>query len=363
MSSGGYGGCPAHPYAFLIDDHRAGDQICSECGLVVGDRVIDVGSEWRTFSKEKADSDPCRVGRTENPLLNGSDMSTIIGPSTSTSGRKVQSSGSITDGSAGMIKYQNRRALSNADRGLLNAFHEISNMADKINLSKAITDRANFLFKSVHDGNNLKGRGDNAIASACLYIACRQEGVPRTFKEICAVSNIGKKEVGRCFKLILRVLETTVDLITTGDFMSRFCCNLGLPIKVIKAATHIAEKAVGLDLVSGRSPISVAAAAIYMASQASDDKKTQKEIGEVAGVAEVTIRQSYKLMYPRAHELFPEDFVFSTPIEMLPQFKSSFHNQQWCNYYYATRNPTLEVYSYASQAHADGDHATLVAFS
>lgn len=89
------------------------------------------------------------------------------------------------------------------------------------------------------------------------------------FQEICAVSKISKKEIGRCFKLILKALETQVDLITTGDFMSRFCSNLGLPTSVQKAATHIARKAVDIDIVPGRSPISVAAAAIYMASQVS----------------------------------------------------------------------------------------------
>lgn len=96
---------------------------------------------------------------------------------------------------------------------------------------------------------------------------------------------------------------------------------VGLPTMVQRAASHIARKAVELDIVPGRSPISVAAAAIYMASQASDEKskKTQKEIGDIAGVADVTIRQSYKLMYPRAAELFPGDFSFSTPIEQLPQ--------------------------------------------
>lgn len=94
--------------------------------------------------------------------------------------------------------------------------------------------------------------------------------------EICAVSRISKKEIGRCFKLILKALETSVDLITTGDFMSRFCSNLCLPKQVQMAATHIARKAVELDLVPGRSPISVAAAAIYMASQASAEKRTQK---------------------------------------------------------------------------------------
>lgn len=94
---------------------------------------------------------------------------------------------------------------------------------------------------------------------------------------------------------------------------------LDLPNMVQRAATHIARKAVEMDIVPGRSPISVAAAAIYMASQASEHKRSQKEIGDIAGVADVTIRQSYKLMYPHACKLFPEDFKFTTPIEALPQ--------------------------------------------
>lgn len=53
--------------------------------------------------------------------------------------------------------------------------------------------------------------------------------------------------------------------------------------------------------------------------QASDDKRTQKEIGDIAGVADVTIRQSYKLMYSHAKQLFPDDFKFSVSIDQLPQ--------------------------------------------
>ena len=301
--------CSSHPDANLIEDHRAGDMICSECGLVVGDRVIDVGSEWRTFSNEKGGEDRSRVGGPENALLGGSDLSTMIGPS----------SGAASFGADGAALYTNRRTVSSSDRTLINAFKSISNMCDRINLPKTITDRANTLFKMVHDGKSLKGRSNDAIASACLYIACRQEGVPRTFKEIVAVSTVSKKEIGRCFKLILKAHDTNVEIITTGDFMHRFCGALSLPRDVQKAATHIAKKSVDLDIVPGRSPISVAAAAIYMASQASLDRKTQKEIADIAGVADVTIRQSYKLMLPRAQELFPEGFKFSVPIEQLPQ--------------------------------------------
>ena len=174
------------------------------------------------------------------------------------------------------------------------------------------------LFQKVHVGKNLRGRSNDAIASACLYISCRQEGVPRTFKEIVAVSTVSKKEIGRCFKLILKAHDTNVEVITTGDFMTRFCGNLGLSRDIQRAATTIAKRAVDKDLVPGRSPISVAAAAIYMASQASSDKKSQKEISDIAGVAEVTIKQSYKLMIPKAAELFNENFEFATPIENLP---------------------------------------------
>ena len=171
------------------------------------------------------------------------------------------------------LQYSNRRTVSSSDRALVNAFRTIGNMADRINLTKTIVDRANNLFKMVHDGRNLKGRANDAIAAAVLYIACRQEGVPRTFKEIVAVSTVSKKEIGRCFKLILKAHDTSVELITTGDFMSRFCGTLSLShgtlsfCEVQRAATCIAKRAVDFDIVSGRSPISVAAAAIYMASQ------------------------------------------------------------------------------------------------
>jgi transcription initiation factor TFIIIB Brf1 subunit/transcription initiation factor TFIIB len=65
-------------------------------------RVIDVGSEWRTFSNEKAGVDPSRVGGPENPLLNGSDLSTIIGPGT----------GAASFDAFGVSKYQNRRTVN-----------------------------------------------------------------------------------------------------------------------------------------------------------------------------------------------------------------------------------------------------------
>ena len=54
-------------------------------GFIVLFSVIDVGTEWRTFGDEKGDVDPSRVGGPENHLLNGADLSTMIGPGPSRS--------------------------------------------------------------------------------------------------------------------------------------------------------------------------------------------------------------------------------------------------------------------------------------
>ena len=59
------------------------------------------------------------------------------------------------------------------------------------------------------------------------------------------------------------------------------------------------------------------------------------EIGDIAGVADVTIRQSYRLIYLRAAELFPSDFKFTTPVDKLPNLWSVLSSAfSQCRYLY-----------------------------
>ena len=171
--------------------------------------------------------------------------------------------------------------MNSSTRTLTRAFGTISGMSDRLNLPGIITDRAKKLFKMVHEGKNLKGHSSEVISSACLYIgkilyiclssilkiqpvyqieyypnyyffspiACRQEEVPRTFKEIVAVSNHNKKEIGRVFMKIKNKLEIILktpntnnyhlEIIESGDFISRFCGNLQLSREIQRAATTI----------------------------------------------------------------------------------------------------------------------------
>lgn len=45
-------------------------------------------------------------------------------------------------------------------------------------------DRANEIYKRVEDQKSSRGRNQDALLAACIYIACRQEDIPRTVKGI-----------------------------------------------------------------------------------------------------------------------------------------------------------------------------------
>ncbi|GJP74143.1 hypothetical protein CLOP_g4770 [Closterium sp. NIES-67] len=246
----------------LVHDHAAGDLICAECGLVVEAHSVDETSEWRTFSNEAANTDPVRVGGPTNQLLTDGGLTTMI-----SAGKNGQGGGELP-GRRGWASQG-----SNPDRDLINAFQAIGDMADRLGLVATIRDRANEIFKKVHDLKSIRGRSNDATYAACLYIACRQEDKPRTFKEIGAAgNNISKKEIGRATKFIVKQLEAdmgAVDMgaVNAGDFMRRFCSHLGMEAAAVRAAMEVVRNTEQIDIRTSRAPISKAAAAIYMVTQ------------------------------------------------------------------------------------------------
>ncbi|CAA0813224.1 Transcription initiation factor IIB-2 [Striga hermonthica] len=195
-------------------------------------------------------------------------------------------------------------------------------MADRLGLVATIKDRANEIYKKVEDQKPLKGRNQDAILAACLYIACRQEDKPRTMKEICTVANgATKKEIGRAKEFIVKQLElemgqsVEMGTIHAADFLRRFCSHLGMTNQAVKAAQEAVQTSEELDI--RRSPISIAAAIIYIITQLSDDKKLLKDISLATGVAEGTIRNSYKDIYPLASKVVPSWYATEEDLRQL----------------------------------------------
>ncbi|KAI9025320.1 cyclin-like protein [Phycomyces nitens] len=284
----------------IVEEFASGDLVCGECGLVLGDRIIDTRSEWRTFANDEGD-DPSRVGAAANPLLDGNQLDTII---------------SRIDGGTGAARDLNRvhgRATAvRGERNLVQIYKEISAMCDSISLSKLVSDTAKQLYKRVEDEKLLRGKSSDAIVAACIFIACRQENVGRTYREICALTRVTKKEIGRCYKALQSKLQTNTTIMNSEDLMSRFCSNLQLPNYVQKSGVDLVKRAKELGTLAGKSPISVAAACIYLVSYLFKQPKTTREIAHVAGVSEVTIKTAYKSLFAEKERLINLDALHST---------------------------------------------------
>jgi transcription initiation factor TFIIB len=78
---------------------------------------------------------------------------------------------------------------------------------------------------------------------------------------------------------------------------------------VRKLADFIVTKASDISTLNGRSPNSLAAAAIFLAASYLDNARTAEDIGRTCGAAENTIRQTAKLMQNAPiSKLLPPDF-------------------------------------------------------
>lgn len=175
----------------LVEEFSSGDMVCGSCGLVLSERIVDSRSEWRTFANDdQGNDDPSRVGDGANPLLNGSQLSTGIAFG---DGNKI---------ARDLNRIQGKNAGDKTTKNLLSAYKEIGAHCDAVNIPKNVSDTAKHLFKLVDDAKAFKGKSQDAIIAGCIFIACRQCGVPRTFREIYALTKVSKKDIGRTFKAL-----------------------------------------------------------------------------------------------------------------------------------------------------------------
>jgi len=283
----------------MIEDSRAGDVICSECGLVIGERLVDVGTEWRNFSDDNGRSDQNRVGTAENLLFSTGDMTTMFWGHDEDDRR--------------MQKMQQRINVSANERTLREGFSVIREIGDKMHLVESIQDQAKKVFKDMTESKVLVGKNANVRAAACCLYACRQMKVPRTVKEISDAAGLSMSMdlVSKCFTLIRDAKSSkgsrgggvVLDLLSAEQLMPRFCGNLSLPNSVMVKACKIAKKATELHIVLGRSPVSVAAASIYMAAQDVLKPPSCEEVASACGTSAGTVRNIYAILLNRRREL------------------------------------------------------------
>ncbi len=282
--------CP--PDKIIYDEFR-GEYICTETGEVVEDKVVDQGPEWRAFTPEEREK-RSRTGSPLSPTIHDGGLSTMIDwRDRDASGKKLEMRRRLEV--MRWRKWQIRTRIQNSiDRNITQAAAELERIADQLGLPRAVKEQAANIYRQAVEKGVVRGRAVESVVAAALYAACRIFKIPRTLDEIAQYTKTSKKEVARCYRLLVRELNVKIPIADAADFVPRIASALGLSGKVIKKAIEILDRAKARGLTAGKDPAGLAAAAVYTAAQIYEERRTQKDVAQVAGVTEVTVRNRYK---------------------------------------------------------------------
>jgi transcription initiation factor TFIIB len=278
-----------------IYDYDTGEKVCVDCGLVIYEQMMDKGPEWRGFTPEEKAS-RSRVGASTSYARFDKGLSTSIYQiDRDAFGRKLPLSTRLQMWR--LRKWQIRsRVHSSVDRNLAYAMSELDRLSDKVYIPPPVKEKAAVVYRKALDKGIIRGRSIAAIAAAALYSACRGSGTPRTLQEIAKASLVDKKEVGRCYRLLLRELSMHMPVADPLTYISKIAERTGISGKTQGIAIQILREARNMCHTAGKDPMGLAAAALYIACLQNNEKKIQRDIAEAAGVTEVTVRNRYKAL-------------------------------------------------------------------
>ena len=276
----------------MITDLDTGEIACSNCGAVSLEEIIDTSAEFSAFSAQDYQNNS-RVGMKTSLKMADRGLSTIM-------------ESQDKDSSGKRLSIENRRMFyrlrmwdrnsrsSTSVKSFQKAFTLLDGISSKLALPESIVEETAYLFRKIAAKKILAGRSTSAMLCATVYMTCRLTDTPRTLQDISNAGNIKKKNLQRVYRFLMKELELYPETYNPMEFVTRVAKAVGLSEKTERLAFKILLIAEKQNISASKNPMSMAAAAINLASVMNNEKVTQMKISEASGISAVTIRSRSK---------------------------------------------------------------------
>lgn len=271
----------------LID----GEMVCGRCGLVYEEHAIDFGPDWRS-------ADEIHDRRHNGPA--SSFMSVDKGLSTEIAYQDRDATGhAISRSNASSMrrlrKIHMRSRLNNGTKkSLATAIKDISQICGALSLPESIQEDIAAEYRRFIYKNGLRGRSVKITVAALTYAVCKLQGIARTLDEVSVAAAVDRKNLAKTYREISRIMKFNIHPTDPYEYVERFCSKLDLPIDVAWTARGILRE--NSQSFIGKSPVSLAASAIYMAAESNNTHRSQRDVARATGITEMTIRKISRAM-------------------------------------------------------------------
>ena len=284
-------------------DISRGETVCSVCGFVVEQNMIDPGAEWVNHSDG---ADRSRVGAPTTVSLSDKGLSTIIDKRDLIGGNarlNGMSSKQVRDWRRRATIDQRSKTRDSRSRNLAKAMQFIRDRGD---LPPQLRDQASGLYRKAVEKGLVTGRSIRGVTAACVYIAAREARIPRRIEDVAErfdmISEVEVKELKRTIRLVARELGTH-HISGPTEYLDKFHSDLQLPPRVLGRANEIWNQTKEDLAWQGKKPSGIAGVLLYRAAADCGSNRTQNEVCSVCGVSEVTLRGLLKILNQRVAKL------------------------------------------------------------
>jgi len=275
--------CPECGEADFFVHKEKGEAICKNCSFVIDDALIDFGYEGRVFDSEDLEANS-RSGAPFDPRV-ANNLITHVGNDSDMAQLPDKMRAVIK-----RIRRKNHWTSSSLENNLNVALSNLKVIASFIRMPEMAEKEAARIYRMCAERGLTKARSSDGLIVASLYIACRLFGLPKTIKELSDASKVDKKVIGKYYKFLLDRLSIKIHLNSPHDYIERFGSALNLSPRTQSRAVEMLEKAEKAQIISGRSPVSLAATALYLSAILNGERKTQNEVTTITQITEVTLR-------------------------------------------------------------------------
>ena len=274
----------------LITDTEAGEIMCGSCGTVLIEKMEDFGSEHSAFTQEDFMKNT-RTGKKLSLAEYDMGLSTSMKNNKDASGKKLSPEMNLAFYRLRM--WDSRSKLKTKDRTMRTAFLLLGGMVTKLGLSEAVSEKAAYFYRKIKSRKSRIGRSSTVLITACLYAACRFTNSPRTLKDVVSVSTIGKKQVQKTYRDIVKLLDLNLESFDPLDFVTRLASNVNASERTRRKAIKLLIRARKTGIMTGKNPIGMTAAALYFACVQNNEDISQYIISKAARITPVTVWHRY----------------------------------------------------------------------
>jgi transcription initiation factor TFIIB len=276
----------------IITDPEAGEVICSNCGMVISDKIEQ---DSRLLLNDEQRNDRSRTRGTLSSLASHDmGLATIIGwTEKDSTGNKINSQTLSTMKRLRTWDFR-IKGYTSTNKNLKQAFNELSILKDKLALSNATVEMSAYIYRKALERRLARGRSISAIVAAAVYIACRELQIPKSLRDIAAASNIRRKVLSRSCRILISELDIKIPIIDPMKCIFKVANKTNLNEKTKRQAMDVMNNLTKREMSAGKNPMGLAATVLYVSCLNTGVNIRQADITFAAGITEVTLRNRIK---------------------------------------------------------------------